>query len=204
MTTTAKRIVTVFGSSRPREGDAEYRLAYEVGRELARAGFTVCNGGYAGIMEASARGAKEADGATLGVVADIFAGKRANAWIDTTIVTKTLIERMMELVSQGDAYVILKGGTGTLLELAAVWEFMNKGMMREKPIVVVGSFWDGVLHTLKEELAWEGLDNCTKYVTTATSPRACASFIQQQLGKDADGKQATRDQTSAGYRRPGL
>ena len=63
----ARKIVTVFGSSRPGEGDEEYLLAYEVGKNLALNGFTVCNGGYAGIMEASARGAKEAGGKTIGV-----------------------------------------------------------------------------------------------------------------------------------------
>ncbi len=176
-------IVTVFGSSRPRDGDPEYAVAYEVGRELARAGFTVCNGGYGGTMEASARGAKSAGGSTLGIVASVFASRGANDWIDTTVSVNTLIERMMELVSRGNAYVILKGGTGTLLELAAVWEFMNKGLMKEKPIVVVGEFWNGVVHTLKEELAWEGLDNCTKYVTTVASPSECAAFITKQLGK---------------------
>ena len=188
MTHRAGQIVTVFGSSRPREGDPEYALAYAVGSELARNGFTVCNGGYGGTMEASAKGARDAGGKTIGVVARVFAGKQANPWIEETITTNTLVDRMMELISQGDAYTILKGGTGTLLELAAVWEFMNKGMMKEKPIVVVGNFWEGVLRTLNEELAWEGLDNCTKYVTAVASPVECASFISEQLGKNSHDK----------------
>lgn len=177
----AESIVTVFGSSRPREGEQEYSLAFEVGKVLARTGFTVCNGGYAGTMEASAKGAKEGGGKTIGVIADVFGARRPNAWIDRTVCKKSLIDRMMELISLGSAYVILKGGTGTLLELAAVWEFMNKGMMDEKPIVVVGGFWNGVVRTLKEELAWEGLDNCTKYVATVASPSECAAFIKQQM-----------------------
>ena len=181
LTASADKIVTVFGSSRPQEDETEYTFAFEVGKELARAGFIVCNGGYAGTMEASAKGAKEAGGKTIGVVADIFGSRKTNLWIDRTVTRKTLIDRMMELISLGDAYVILKGGTGTLLELAAVWEFMNKGLMKEKPIVVVGNFWNGVVDTLKEELAWEGLDNCTKYVTTAASPGECAAMIKQKM-----------------------
>ena len=188
LTQMPEHTVTIFGSSRPREGEREYLLAYEVGKELAKAGFVVCNGGYAGIMEASARGAKDAGGKTIGIIADVFASRNANKWIDTTVAAKSLIDRMMELISRGDAYVVLKGGTGTLLEFAAVWEFLNKGLMRERPIVVVGSFWDGVVATLKEELAWEGLENCTKHVATVDSPTECASFIQQQLGKHTNGK----------------
>jgi len=54
-----ERIVTVFGSSRPRENDAEYGEARELGRMLAASGFSVCSGGYGGVMAAVSRGAKE-------------------------------------------------------------------------------------------------------------------------------------------------
>lgn len=174
-------IVTIFGSSRLQEGDPEYALAFEVGKELAEAGFTVCNGGYAGIMEASARGAKSAGGKTIGIIAEIFAPKKANTWIDTTFTSKTLIERMMALISHGDAYVVLKGGTGTLLELAAVWELMNKGLMKERPIVVVGGFWNGVVDALRDELAWEGLEQCTKYVDVANNAAHAVQLIRNRL-----------------------
>lgn len=174
------QVVTVFGSSRPGEGEPEYHLAYDVGRELARAGFTVCNGGYGGIMEASARGAKESGGATIGIISDVFP-RKANRWIDTTFTATTLVERMLSLISRGDAYVILKGGTGTLLEFAAAWEFMNKNVIKEKPIVLVGTFWKDVVETLKAELAWEGLSDCTRYVTIVETPKSCASYIKQQL-----------------------
>lgn len=131
-------------------------------------------------MEASARGAREAGGTTVGVIAEFFP-RKANRWIDTTVTTTTLVERMMELISRGDAYVILKGGTGTLLEFAAVWEFMNKGVIGEKPFVLVGTFWTGVVETLKRELAWEGMEDCTRYVTIVDTPQKCASFLKQQL-----------------------
>ncbi len=176
-----KKIVTIFGSSRPSEGDEEYRLAYEVGKNLALNGFTVCNGGYAGIMEASARGAKEAGGRTIGVTFQNIFKKSVNRWIDEEMFQPTLIERMMKLVELGDAYVVLKGGTGTLLELAAVWEFINKGLLKEKPIVIVGDFWNGVIETLREELLWEGAGDCTKYIHRTSSPEECAKLLKEQL-----------------------
>ena len=51
--------VTVFGSARFKKTYPYYLLAHEVGKELARAGFTVITGGVPGIMEAANRGAKE-------------------------------------------------------------------------------------------------------------------------------------------------
>jgi len=175
-----KKIIVVFGSSRPKQGDAEYKLAHALGTELAKSELVVCNGGYAGIMEASARGAKEAGGSTVGVTVIAFS-KAANQWIDREIRLPTLTARLMKLVELGDAYVILKGGTGTLLELASVWEFMNKGLMREKPIVVVGNFWNGVIDTLREELIWEGLGDCTKLITHAATPEECVAQLREKL-----------------------
>jgi uncharacterized protein (TIGR00730 family) len=174
-------IVSVFGSSRPLPGEPEYVLAEETGRELARAGFTICNGGYGGIMEASSRGAREAGGHTIGVICSAFPGRKANPWIDEVIVEESLISRLMRLMNLGGAYVVLKGGTGTLLELAAVWEFMNKRLMTEKPVVLVGDFWTGVVGTLKEEMEWEGAADATRYITVAPSPAECAAIIGQKL-----------------------
>src|SRR5207247_2016661 len=50
------KIVTVFGSSRPKEGDAGYAEARELGYALAAKGFVVCTGGYGGVMESASRG----------------------------------------------------------------------------------------------------------------------------------------------------
>jgi uncharacterized protein (TIGR00730 family) len=175
-----KKVITIFGSSRPMEGDEEYQLAYEVGKQLSLTGFTVCNGGFGGIMEASARGAKDAGGKTIGITFTIK-GREANPWIDENIHVPALIDRMMKLLELGDAYVVLKGGTGTLLELAAAWELINKGLLAEKPIVIVGDFWQNVVETLREELLWEGVGDCTKFIHSASSPEECASFLKQQL-----------------------
>ncbi len=177
----SKHTVSIFGSSRPVRGDPEYAVAQDTGKQLALAGFTVCNGGYGGIMEASARGAKEAGGDTVGVICSAFPGRSPNAWLDEVIIEDSLISRLMKLMALGDAYVILKGGTGTLLELAAVWEFMNKGLMLERPIVLVGDFWTGVVETLKEELEWEGPADATRYVTIVPSAADCAAVIRQRM-----------------------
>ncbi len=174
-------VVTVFGSSKPKHGEEEYGIAYELGAALARAGFVVCNGGFGGSMEASARGSKEAGGSTIGVTFTALGPRRANAWIDQVIQEETLINRTMKLVELGDAYIILKGGTGTLLELAVVWEFINKGLMHEKPIVILGSFWQGVVNTLNDELAWEGLEKCTRYVRSAPSAGEAVRLLDQRL-----------------------
>src|ERR1700675_2690400 len=123
-----EKIVTVFGSSRPREGEADYEEARVLGRALAKHGFAVCSGGYGGVMEAVSRGAKEAGGKTYGVTADFF-GRPANKWIDVEVRMKTWEERLFELIRLGNGFVACKGGTGTLVEFAVVWEMLNKSVM---------------------------------------------------------------------------
>ncbi len=176
-----KRIVTIFGSSRPREGDALYALAEELGALVAKEGFTLCNGGYAGIMEASARGARTAGGRTIGVLCTRF-GSTPNRYIGETILCGTLLERLEKLIELGDAYVVLRGSTGTLLEFAAVWEMVNKSIVPKKPIVLVGEFWEGVRRTLHDEFLFEGKETASALVTTVPDPRACARLLKSVLG----------------------
>ena len=43
--------ISVFGSSAPEPGSADYEMARDLGRRLARSGVTVQTGGYAGTVE---------------------------------------------------------------------------------------------------------------------------------------------------------
>lgn len=141
-------IITIFGSSQAKEGEEGYETARELGRKLAEAGHTVCNGGYGGVMEASARGAKESGGKTIGVTTEDFGGP-ANRWIDHEIRMKRWSERLFKLIETGDAYVVLDGGTGTLVELFVLWEMSNKKFIN-KPITVLGNQFQGMISIVRK------------------------------------------------------
>jgi len=145
----AEKIVTVFGSSRPKAGDAEYEEARELGKLLAQRGLAVSSGGFGGVMEGVSRGAKEGGGKTYGVTAEFFK-RKANAWVDTEVRLETWDARLFELIRLADGFAVCKGGTGTLVELAVVWEMLNKSVIAGKPIVVVGDFWQPVLDRVRE------------------------------------------------------
>ncbi len=142
-----QKTVAIFGSGVAKEGSQRFRIAYEIGFLLAKAGFTVVNGGYGGGMLASAKGAKEAGGKTIGVTADDF-GSTRNQFIDQEIRKKTWQERLHQLIKYGDGYIVLDGGTGTLAELAVVLEMRNK-KFHAKPIVVLGRHMESVIRVLK-------------------------------------------------------
>jgi uncharacterized protein (TIGR00730 family) len=144
----SEKIVTIFGTGKAKPGDSAYQLAYETGRLLSEAGFTIANGGYSGTMEAAARGASAAGGKTIGVTCSTFAA-RANEYIGREIPTDSLDERLDTLIELGAAYVVLPGGTGTLLELAKVWELQNKGFLKKsRPIILIGRFWKPLVDSI--------------------------------------------------------
>src|SRR5437879_13163154 len=105
-------IVTVFGSSRPREGDADYEEARILGRALAKHGFSVCSGGYGGGMEAVSRGAKEGGGKTYGGTRDFFKTAKLNTGDDLEGRRKSWGGRLFGLIGCAVAFVAGEGGSG--------------------------------------------------------------------------------------------
>ena len=142
--------ITIFGSAKCRADSDDYQLAYELGLALGGQGWTVCNGGYSGTMEAAARGARERGAHTIGVKLEGLGGV-ANPHITEAIPTSKPWERQRELVARGDAYIVLKGGTGTLLELAYIAEMILKKVEPKKPILVHRPFWQPVIEVLRQE-----------------------------------------------------
>ena len=142
--------VTVFGSARFREDDRYYGLAREVGRELARAGFTVMTGGGPGIMEAANRGAQEAGGRSVGCNIELPAEQRPNQYLDRWITFRHFFVRKVMLVKYSYAFIALPGGYGTIDEIFETVTLVQTGKIREFPIVlVVRDFWEPLIEFLR-------------------------------------------------------
>ncbi|OHB58007.1 MAG: hypothetical protein A2173_09385 [Planctomycetes bacterium RBG_13_44_8b] len=161
-----KKVITIFGTSRVKDGDSVFELAYELGKLCAEAGFTIANGGYGGTMLAAAKGAKSAGGKTIGVTCSAFGRSGPNEFITEEIQTGSLIERLDKLITLGNAYVVLPGGTGTLLELAQIWELTNKGFVNPpKPIILIGDFWRPLAELMAKDDAESR--NCVRFANDA-------------------------------------
>ena len=183
MSSESPRVITVFGSSRPAEGDAAYAEARALGGALADAGYVICSGGYGGVMEAVSRGAKEAGGRTLGITASFFRA-RVNRWVDEEVRMASWEERLFELVRRGEGYVACRGGTGTLVELAVVWEMLNKRLMPRRPFAILGGFWQPVLDRVREVEGgagsrWSDADGVL--IRTCALPEDAAKFLAEAL-----------------------
>jgi uncharacterized protein (TIGR00730 family) len=144
--------ITVFGSSQPSPGSAAYEQARKLGRLLAEAGLVVANGGYSGTMEGVSRGAAEAGGKVVGITCALFDGQRprGNPYLSENVHAPDLLTRLRHLTDQAHGFVILGGGTGTLLELLLVWNLAAIGALN-KPCILVGAHWQRVLADLERE-----------------------------------------------------
>jgi uncharacterized protein (TIGR00730 family) len=149
----ASPCIAVFGSYAQAEGSGGYTTARELGRTLARHGYAVCSGGYAGVMEAVLRGATDEGGITVTALTKYFdfLDLRPNAWVKAAVMTHGLVDRMDVLYQIGDGFVVLPGSTGTLAELAITLELVNKNPRDRKPIVCFGRYWDPLVKIVGDE-----------------------------------------------------
>lgn len=172
------KTVTVFGSSLPKEGDAEFENAYLLGKLLVQAGLGVCTGGYRGIMDAVSKGAAENGGKAIGVTVEGW-DTVPSEHLTEEIKCGSLFERINKLVELGDAFVILRGGTGTMLELAVVWEFMNKNLLARKPVICHSEMWKGITDIMEAQIKHEGRE--TGIVKHSESIRDIADYVISAL-----------------------
>lgn len=102
--------------------DAELAaLAESLGAQLASGGYTLVCGGLGGVMEAAARGARQAGGLVVGILPTSNA-RDANPFCSVVIPTGLGEARNVLVVRAADVVVLMAGGAGTLAEAALAWQ----------------------------------------------------------------------------------
>lgn len=171
------KTVTIFGSSKPLPGEEEYENAYKLGRLLGNAGLNICSGGFQGIMDAVSKGASEAGTEAIGITVNLYNAKPSK-YLSEEIHCNSLFNRLENLINKGDAYIVLPGGTGTLLELSLVWEYFNKGITPLKPFACVGGMWNKLSKIIDERMEFENrqkgliksfdkIEDCADYIISS-------------------------------------
>lgn len=130
--------ITVFGSARFDENHPYYIKAREVSRELAKLKFTIMTGGGPGIMEAANRGAKDANGLSVGCNIVLPHEQKHNPYLDRYVTFEYFFVRKELLRKYSFAFVIFPGGFGTLDEFFETITLIQTGKIERFPIVVMG------------------------------------------------------------------
>src|SRR5690606_8417316 len=113
------------------------------------------NGGGPGVMQAVTQGAESVGGQTLTVTfkpenAPYFEGSSSDNNADATVLASDYGQRVSLLINNADAFVIFKGGTGTISEWAMVWLLAHIYYGVHKPFVLYGDFWHEVIEVMKK------------------------------------------------------
>lgn len=108
------RIGVIGGAAPDRES---FRTAYSVGRLIAEKGAILVSGGLTGVMEAAARGCREAGGLSIGILPGENR-ETSNPYIDIPIATGLGYSRNALVVMNSDVLIAVDGKYGTLSEIA--------------------------------------------------------------------------------------
>ena len=170
-----ERIVTIFGGSRCTENSPEYEQAREIGARLAEAGFTICTGGYLGVMEAASRGAREKGGRVLGIVMNQFKAE-PNRFLTDKVASQHFYERLQNLITRSVGFIALRGGMGTITEISLVWNKIMTGVIAPRPMVLLGECWKPVVQCWQQHLVVSDKDvSLLDFADTAE--RACEIIV---------------------------
>lgn len=149
--TDSDKIVTIFGGSKCTESSEEYKAALELGGRLAEAGFTICTGGYLGVMEAASRGAREKGGRVFGIVMNQFKSE-PNRYLTDKVATDHFYDRLQNLITRSVGFVALRGGMGTVTEISLVWNKLQTRVLEKRPLVLLGGCWKPIVASWRENL----------------------------------------------------
>jgi len=174
---TQGRIITIFGGSKCREGDPEYAQALRVGALLADSGFTICTGGYAGVMEAASRGAHERGGRVIGITMNQFKAE-PNRYLTEKVPSEHFYERLQRLITQSVGYVALRGGMGTVTEISLVWNKLQTHVLDPRPLVLLGDCWPPIVKAWQENLVVNDTD--VQILDFAGTPEAAVAIIREK------------------------
>src|ERR1700694_1157697 len=172
-----ERIVTIFGGAKCTESDLEYAQAMRVGELLADAGFTICTGGYLGVMEAASRGAHERGGRVLGIVMNQFKAE-PNRYLTDKVATPHFYERLQRLITRSVGFIALRGGMGTVTEVSLVWNKLQTRVINSRPLVLLGDCWPPIVKEWQRYLAVS--DDDVKMLDFAGTPEAAVHIIKEK------------------------
>ena len=173
--------ICVFCSANQQIDPEFFTMTEELGRWAAENGHAIVFGGHdAGLMHAVSKAAKENGGQVIGVVPrKIEEMGKLSPYLDVHIPTENLTDRKDLMMAQGDAFVILPGGIGTLDELFTVAAAATL-RYHEKPIVLYNmkGFWDSLTACL-DDLSDKGVirGDWHSYIKTAANLDELAAIL---------------------------
>jgi len=152
--------VTIFGSARLKPGTDAYGSVKELAAELTTMGCDIVSGGGPGLMQAANEGAHSVDpqGLRRSVGLNILLPfeQQVNPFVSQAYGHRTFFSRLHHFIILSDAFVVVPGGIGTLLEMSLVWQLLQVRKLYNTPLILVGKMWPELVEWGRRSMLHEG------------------------------------------------
>jgi len=154
--------VTLFGSARAKPGTWVYDEVRLLAAALADMGCDIVTGGGPGLMQAANEGAASSAAAdrvqSVGIRVDLPFEQEVNPFVEEAYEHQTFFTRLHQFVLMSDAYIVLPGGIGTVLEATMVWQLLQVRHLHDTPLVFVGDMWSELVDWAKKYMLRPGFE----------------------------------------------
>jgi uncharacterized protein (TIGR00730 family) len=128
----------------------------DLAAELTRLGCDIVTGGGPGLMQAANEGARVAgvqpDQRSVGIRVDLPFEQDVNPFVDQVFEHRTFFSRLHHFVLVSDAFVVVPGGIGTVLETMMVWQLLQVRKLYNTPLILAGAMWTGLVDWAKQSM----------------------------------------------------
>lgn len=139
--------VAIFGSARAKPGTFVYEEVKRVAAAFAQLGCDIVTGGGPGLMQAANEGAATAGASvgSMGIRVELPFEQDVNPFVAEAFEHKTFFTRLQHFVIASDAFVVVPGGIGTVLEMLMIWQLLQVRHINNVPLILVGKMWRGLV-----------------------------------------------------------
>jgi len=139
--------VAIFGSARAEPGTFVYEEVKRAAAAFAAMGCDIVTGGGPGLMQAANEGATSAGTplGSMGIRVELPFEQDVNPFVKQAFEHKTFFTRLHHFVIASDAFVVVPGGIGTVLEMLMIWQLLQVRHAENVPLILVGKMWKGLV-----------------------------------------------------------
>jgi uncharacterized protein (TIGR00730 family) len=142
--------VAIFGSARAKPGTFVYDEVKRVAAAFASMGCDIVTGGGPGLMQAANEGASLAGApGSVGIRVELPFEQEVNPFVEQAFEHETFFTRLHHFVIASDAFVVVPGGIGTVLETLMIWQLLQVRHVDNVPLILVGKMWRGLVEWAK-------------------------------------------------------
>ena len=141
--------VTIFGSARVPKDHWVYLAVRDLAAELTRLDCDIVTGGGPGLMEAANEGARLADPESsmrsVGIRVELPFEQDVNAFVSQAYEHRTFFTRLHQFVLVSDAFIVVPGGIGTVLETMMIWQLLQVRQLQNTPLILAGKMYEDLV-----------------------------------------------------------